>query len=259
MKVNRGIFIITTFILFIIEVIIAIYKFNPFIRNTIGDILVVILIWTFFNIFFHGKVKYLSLYVFIFACFTEMTQYFNLVEILGLQNNKLMCAIIGTTFSWSDIIAYAIGCLLVVTLEILSNTNIKDNIIFDIKSIIFHTPKHALNEIQKEQIRKYGLVHFTYDYNLDSIMENGLIADSKKAMTKDEIGFVWLYINNPEEFIGKMELVHHKGDRKNYNAYVTFKELSSEQIDQLLIRSEVDNAVVYRGVLKTTNMKGELL
>ena len=39
-------------------------------------------------------------------------QYINIVEILGLQDNKFFRILIGSVFDISDIISYGVGCLL---------------------------------------------------------------------------------------------------------------------------------------------------
>ena len=71
----------------------------------------VILIYTFIRIFIPGKVRLLPLYVFIFAAAVELLQLIRIVEILGLQDNKLMSTIIGTSFDIRDILCYFVGCV----------------------------------------------------------------------------------------------------------------------------------------------------
>jgi len=51
------------------------------------------------------------LYVFIFSVIVEILQYFKIVEILGLQDNRLMSTIIGTSFDIRDILCYFVGCV----------------------------------------------------------------------------------------------------------------------------------------------------
>ena len=51
----------------LIEVLIAIYVHDAFVRPYIGDVLVVVVIYTFIRIFVPERCKLLPLYVFIFA------------------------------------------------------------------------------------------------------------------------------------------------------------------------------------------------
>ena len=118
-KTKRIIFLILTIALLIGEVLIAKFIHGGFIRNTFGDVLVVILLYSFVRIFIPDKVRLLPLYVFLFACLVEFMQYIHIVEILGLQNNKFFCTLIGTSFSWSDIVAYAAGCIVVGIYEVI--------------------------------------------------------------------------------------------------------------------------------------------
>ena len=55
---------------------------------------------------------FLPIYVFLFATFVEIAQYFNVVKLLGLQNNAFISTIVGTTFSFVDLICYSVGCLI---------------------------------------------------------------------------------------------------------------------------------------------------
>ena len=116
-KNKRIFFIALTLLLFIIEVLIAVFVNDKIIRPYVGDILVTMLIYCFVRIFVPNGIKGLSLYVFIFSCFVELLQYFNFVEIIGLSDNTLARIVIGTSFSWIDIICYGIGCLLCYFLE----------------------------------------------------------------------------------------------------------------------------------------------
>lgn len=96
-------------IIFFIEVIIALYVRDSIIRPYGGDVLVVILIYYFAKAFINTKPTYLIIAVLLFAYCIELGQYLRLVEILQMQNNKIMRIIIGSSFSWGDMLAYTIG------------------------------------------------------------------------------------------------------------------------------------------------------
>lgn len=115
---KRVFYIVSTIIIFLIEVIIALFG-KGFIRESLGDILVVILIYMFTRIFVPNKIKYLALFIFIFSILVELLQLINIVEILGLSNNKFLSTIIGTTFDIKDIISYGVGCFLLFIYEII--------------------------------------------------------------------------------------------------------------------------------------------
>ncbi|NDV94162.1 DUF2809 domain-containing protein [Dysgonomonas sp. 521] len=100
---------VISLIIFFVEVLIAKFVDDAFIRPYGGDILVVILIYYFVRSFIRVEPLYLAIGVVLFAYMIEIGQYFGLVEILGMQDNRFMRTIIGTSFSWGDIVCYTIG------------------------------------------------------------------------------------------------------------------------------------------------------
>ena len=101
--------------LVLLAAIVAIALFVPggFIRYHFGDVLIVIFIYCFFRLLIRNRLKWLPLYIFIFATLVEIGQYFGLVYILGLGHSQLARVVIGTTFDPYDILMYAIGCALI--------------------------------------------------------------------------------------------------------------------------------------------------
>jgi hypothetical protein len=103
-----------TLLLFTIEIMIAKYVYDDFVRPYIGDMLVVILIYCFVKTFINTKLIPTAMLVLLFAYFIEALQYFKIVNILGLQQYKLARIIIGISFSWVDILMYTIGIGIVI-------------------------------------------------------------------------------------------------------------------------------------------------
>jgi hypothetical protein len=106
-----------TVLLFLIEVCIAVFVNDSFIRPFIGDVLVVILIYCFFRAFWDIHPFIVASSVLAFSYTIEVLQYFDFVNKLGLQNNKVLAVALGSTFDWKDIIAYTIGIIVVIWLE----------------------------------------------------------------------------------------------------------------------------------------------
>lgn len=106
-------YLLLTAILFCVEVLIAtVFKNNFFIRAYLGDVIVVILLYTFVRSFVKmNSIKLIS-GIFLFSCLIEFAQYFNVAEKLGFQKGSLMYIVIGNSFSWIDILCYAVGCML---------------------------------------------------------------------------------------------------------------------------------------------------
>ncbi|PVD50680.1 DUF2809 domain-containing protein [Terrimonas sp.] len=116
LRFNLGYF--TLFILlFITEVLIALYSHNSVLRSYIGDVLVVVLIYCFVRSFFNTPVFITAVAVLIFACLVETLQYFKIVHKLGLEHSVWASVIIGTSFSWWDIVSYVAGIIIVLAFE----------------------------------------------------------------------------------------------------------------------------------------------
>ncbi|HAS38145.1 MAG TPA: DUF2809 domain-containing protein [Ruminococcaceae bacterium] len=117
-KKSRLIYLGLFILLFVCELLIAKFYFSDFVRSYLGDVLVVILLWSFVRIFIPDKIALLPLWVFIFACLIETGQYFNYTELLGVSDNPLLCTLMGTSFAWGDILSYLAGCAVCGIVEI---------------------------------------------------------------------------------------------------------------------------------------------
>ncbi len=110
MQKSRITYAIISFVLLIVEIYIALFVNDNFIRPFVGDILVVILLCTFIRIFKPDGIKLLPLYIFLFAVCVEVAQYFDYVKLLGLEGNKFFSVLMGRSFSWYDLVCYGVGC-----------------------------------------------------------------------------------------------------------------------------------------------------
>lgn len=93
------------------EVCIALFVNDSFIRPYVGDMLVTLLLCCLCRVIIPNKVRLLPLYVFAFAACVEIGQYFDLVALLGLADNRFLSVLMGRTFSWLDLLCYAVGCI----------------------------------------------------------------------------------------------------------------------------------------------------
>ncbi|WP_053972312.1 DUF2809 domain-containing protein [Mangrovimonas sp. ST2L15] len=112
-------------VLFITEALIAYFLKSGFIRHTFGDFLIVILMYCFFKSFLIITPKKAALLVLVISFAIETLQYFNQNHFLGLQDSHLAKLILGSTFQWSDLLAYCLGVLFVLILESLSTKTSK--------------------------------------------------------------------------------------------------------------------------------------
>ena len=87
LRFNRNYFALTV-ILFVIEICIAIFVNDAFVRPFLGDVIVVWFMYYFIRSFIAIKPIYIAFFTLLFSFAVEIGQYFKLIEILGLQENK---------------------------------------------------------------------------------------------------------------------------------------------------------------------------
>ena len=110
-KKARIIYALIFGVLLFTEVCIGLFIHDDFIRPYIGDALVTVLLCCLCRIVVPKGVPALPVYVFVFAALVETAQYFDVVKLLGWENNTFLSILIGRTFSWPDILCYGLGCL----------------------------------------------------------------------------------------------------------------------------------------------------
>jgi hypothetical protein len=100
-----------------LEMGIALWVNDTFIRPYVGDMLVVILLYTLIKSLFPLSTCNTAISIFFFACCVEVAQYFRLIEALALEHNSLARILIGTQFDWKDLLAYGLGTVVILTIE----------------------------------------------------------------------------------------------------------------------------------------------
>jgi hypothetical protein len=118
-------YLLLTVILFATEVMIGTYLHDAIIRPYGGDFLAVILIYCFVKSFLNTRLLPTVVCVLLLAYVVEISQYFHLINIVGLQNSKAARVIMGTSFSWTDMLMYTLGMIIVWIFEMLFNNKLK--------------------------------------------------------------------------------------------------------------------------------------
>jgi glycopeptide antibiotics resistance protein len=104
-------------VLFIVEVIIALYVHDGLIRPYLGDFLAVIAVYLFFKIFFKITVSRAASIALGIAFFVEIGQYLQILKYLQMEENETAKIVMGNSFSWGDMLAYLLGTILVLIIE----------------------------------------------------------------------------------------------------------------------------------------------
>lgn len=109
---KRLIYGIATLILLGIEILIGLYA-GGWVRSYLGDVLVVVLLYTLFRTISVNKPSrwfVLPTAILIFSFIVEFLQLWGFCDRFGITNN-LLRIIIGTGFSYIDLICYAAGII----------------------------------------------------------------------------------------------------------------------------------------------------
>jgi hypothetical protein len=108
----RGRVLLWGAILFAVEVLIATKLSHwRWVRSSLGDYLVVFLVYL--GVLFlrpEAEARRLALGTFLFAAAVEVSQALGLADALGLAPGGAAHTVLGATFSWEDLLMYALGC-----------------------------------------------------------------------------------------------------------------------------------------------------
>ncbi|MEL7188525.1 MAG: DUF2809 domain-containing protein [Pseudomonadota bacterium] len=110
MRLHRG-YALCAVILFAIEVIIAVFIRDTFVRPTLGDVLAVMFVYCALLSVFAIRQRTAALIALAIAVVVEIMQYLDALTWLGLEDSQIARIVLGTTFTWGDIIAYAVGAV----------------------------------------------------------------------------------------------------------------------------------------------------
>jgi hypothetical protein len=100
--------------IFIVEVIIAVFIKDNFIRPYFGDYLVIFLVYYFLLSFINADKNKIALGVLVFAFTVEIIQYFQVLSYFNLEKNRILRIVAGNTFSFEDLFIYTLAYLTII-------------------------------------------------------------------------------------------------------------------------------------------------
>lgn len=110
-------------LILLLELAIGLWVNDGFIRPYLGDFLVTILIYAFIMALGISNWKN-SLWITMIICYVvETAQYFDLVNVLQLGQYKIARIIIGTHFSWIDMLCYTLAGMVIFIVETKQESN----------------------------------------------------------------------------------------------------------------------------------------
>lgn len=114
---SRGIYVVAALALFIIEVLIALFVTDGFVRGYLGDVLVVALVYAALRAMTRMSVAQALAVTLGVALAVEIGQALGVLKLLGLADNRVAAVVFGGVFDVLDIAAYLAGGALVVIAE----------------------------------------------------------------------------------------------------------------------------------------------
>ncbi|KQC34312.1 hypothetical protein AAU57_13910 [Nonlabens sp. YIK11] len=114
---SRRTYIVATLLLLAIEIIIALYINDDFIRPYLGDLFASMVMYGLLMSVSRLSVRNGITLALLISYAVEFLQYIQIVDKLDLMGNKIARIMIGTSFSWMDLLMYSLGALSVYFLE----------------------------------------------------------------------------------------------------------------------------------------------
>jgi hypothetical protein len=116
---GRGLYLAIAVALFAIEVLIALFVRDDFVRPYVGDVLAIGLVYATLRALAPLSFPQALALTLAIALVIELAQAFRLLDALGLAGNELARIVLGGVFDWRDLAAYAAGGAIVAALETL--------------------------------------------------------------------------------------------------------------------------------------------
>jgi Protein of unknown function (DUF2809) len=114
----RFVYFIAAVLVFVIEIVIAVGSpSESFIRGSVGDILVIVLIYCLLRTAPGFPPIKAAVSTVAFAFFLEILQYIKIADLLRLKPGSIFYVIIGNTFSPQDLLMYLLGGVLSLTAD----------------------------------------------------------------------------------------------------------------------------------------------
>lgn len=116
LRLHRG-YALAAVILLAIEVVIALYVRDRFVRPHLGDTLAVLLVYCGLRAATRIGIVPTATAAFAVAALVELGQLVGILDLLGWRDSPLARTLLGTGFDWKDFLAYAAGAIVAVMAE----------------------------------------------------------------------------------------------------------------------------------------------
>lgn len=116
-RFNTSIYIAATLFILSAEILIALFVNDAFVRPFLGDLLATVLVYTAIMSISRFQPTHGIIISLIISYLVEFAQYGNLICHLHLEYNTVTKIILGTSFSWLDMLMYSLGGVCIYLIE----------------------------------------------------------------------------------------------------------------------------------------------
>ena len=117
---RRGAYLVAAIVIFAIEVLIALFVRDDFVRPYVGDVLAIGLVYATLRALTPLSFPQALALTLAISLVIELAQAFGLLGALGLADNQLARIVLGGVFDWHDLAAYAAGGVIIAAIETLA-------------------------------------------------------------------------------------------------------------------------------------------
>lgn len=110
-------YLVAAIVLFSIEIVIALFVRDDFVRPYLGDVLAVAFVYTALRAVTSLTLIPALAFALAVAFAIEIAQALNLLDAIGLRDNAIARTVLGGIFDWADLIAYAAGAASIFAIE----------------------------------------------------------------------------------------------------------------------------------------------
>lgn len=109
----RAPYLLAAFFLVAVEVFIAAFVHDGFVRPYLGDTIATILVYVVLMVFPAVTSNWAIMGALVVSFLVEWMQFIHMLEYVGMENNKMAVLFFGSAASWEDVVAYSIGGVMV--------------------------------------------------------------------------------------------------------------------------------------------------
>lgn len=117
MKIHNKKYLLISLLLFITEVLIALFVNDKIIRPFFGDYLAVLFLFYLLAAFLYSSKLKIAFFVLFIAFLLEGLQYIQFLKIIGCEKVTFIKILLGNTFEWLDLLVYTLGILSIILIH----------------------------------------------------------------------------------------------------------------------------------------------